>query len=655
MSFRRTLTILAILLIAATAWGQQENSAPDSTAQPKGIEFHVDTPDSVLQASVFMFHLQPFQVKFFSYDNPVFDPTHAQFHNPIDGFNGNYYLYTTEVGHPHIELFRDYSVGLGLNYRPNVFPGFYKTPENITLYQVRKPYTLLAYHSSLKKDYQLHVTHTQNITERWNFALDYHLFSPTGTYANSSATDHLLDLSTNYYSRDARYLMTAGLIMQRMNLGENGGLTTDSIYTRRMVDEDGGIPINEQMLHSMTRDLTIYTHQSFNTVRQFEWYRPVRQNVIDTLVDTTTHTTRYQVRDTIVGYDTIHPHKPHVANTGVFALDVQYDRQQYRYTDSTRYHRLTSRLYWTNDAYTGTSNPFILTLGIRPQADRLELRDSLNTAVTNVQYYPFAKADFLFGKHRNARIGLLGEMGISSGEYNLNATTSFSFGASDQQRTISIQANIGAASPDLIYTLQQAAGGPEIRNIETLHISSEFQGRWVKLFAAANRISNNIWLDKQFRTVQSDSSAMLFQGGLTANIKLFGHLHYDMQQLVQYSGDQDQIRVPLFASKNSLYIDFNMFHGALRSQVGADMLYHTPYKADGYNPALGVFYRQDDVEVGDYILGDIFLNFQIKRASIYIKAGHLNSLFEQRNFCIMPHYPMRGFGLYYGLTWQFFD
>lgn len=636
--------MLLLVCSTAIAWGQANNGASNNTGQPKGIEFHVDEPDSVLQASVFMFQLHPLQVRFYEYGHPDFDPTHAQFHNRLDAFNGNYYLSVTELGHPHIALFRDYTVGLGLSYRPQVFLGFYKTPGNITLYQTKKPYTLLGYHSSLKKDYQLHVTHTQNITERWNFALDYHLFSPQGTFANSAATDHLLDFSTNYYSRDARYQLAAGIIMQRMNLGENGGLATDSIYTQQMIDEEGGIPVNETMRHSITRDLTLYAHQSFNTVRQYKWHRPRKQPVADSAG---------RLHDSITGYDTIQGKKPHVLNTGVFAFDLQYDRQQYRYTDSTRYHRLSSRIYWTNDAFYGESNPCKLSLGIRPETDRLELRDSLGTALTDVEYYPFAQALFAFGKKRNAHLRVLGEMGLGCGEYTLDIAPSFAFGNEEHPRTLLFQVNTGAASPDLIYSLQ-AADADAIRNVETLRLHGEFRGRWIDMSVSANHISHNIWLDNQLRTVQSDSSALLLQGRLTARLQL-GRVHLDLQQMVQHSSDQDQIRVPLLASKNSAYVDFKLFHGAMSTQVGADLRYHSPFKADGYAPSLGAFYRQDETVVGGYLYGDLFVNLQIKRASIYVKAGHLNSLFEQQSYCILPHYPMRGFGIYYGLTWQFFD
>ena len=98
-----------------------------------------------------------------------------------------------------------------------------------------------------------------------------------------------------------------------------------------------------------------------------------------------------------------------------------------------------------------------------------------------------------------------------------------------------------------------------------------------------------------------------------------------------------------------------MFHRALRTQIGTDLRYHTAFMADGYDPSLGIFYRQNEVSVGNYLWADVFINLQVKRASLFLKAGHLNTFLESENHLILPHYPSKPFGLYFGLTWKFFD
>ena len=125
---------------------------------------------------------------------------------------------------------------------------------------------------------------------------------------------------------------------------------------------------------------------------------------------------------------------------------------------------------------------------------------------------------------------------------------------------------------------------------------------------------------------------------------------------LQHSTDPDQLPVPLWASKNSLYADFPLFHGTLRAQLGVDLRYHTAYHAPFYDPATGLFLQQDALTVGNYLWGDLFVTMQVKRASIYIKAGHLNALWENpATYFLLPHYPGQKFGLQWGLTWCFFD
>ena len=129
-----------------------------------------------------------------------------------------------------------------------------------------------------------------------------------------------------------------------------------------------------------------------------------------------------------------------------------------------------------------------------------------------------------------------------------------------------------------------------------------------------------------------------------------------MQHLLQHSTDDGQLSVPLFATKNSLYADMYLFHRALRLQIGVDLRFHTKFYAEAYHPGTGLFVEQDEQEVGGYLWGDVFINLQIKRAGIYLKAGHLNALWEnQPTYMLLPHYPGQRFGLFWGVTWKFFD
>ena len=721
MKRRRLIVLLLFSLLSVTAWGQlpisnlrgisnqplpsartqneshahtPDSTAADSTAEegPKGVEYHVDIPDSVLQASVFFFHRLQHQVKILELKHPTLSPTGVQFTDCLDAFNGNYYLPVTELGHPHLVLTPSFDNTPGLVYKSNIFPAFYKTPDNIHFYQVQNPYTLLSYNSSLDQDYQVHVTHTQNINERWNFALDYHLFSPEGVFSNSSATDHLFDFNTNYYSPDARYQISAGFIWQRMVLGENGGLSNEDTYINKRISNMGGIPVNHTQRMSNNTDHTVFVRQSFNTVRQFEWYRPIKESYVDTIAeydtvklqvyDTVAHDTverdsvavtyRYELRDTIIGYDTLQPYDPHVYNTGVLGLELQWDKQKYRCVDSTLYNRLTASLFWTNDAYMDHRwrNPLKIYGGVRPQMAWLAMSDSVYTRATvrRVMLYPFGRVEI--SPWPATELNVYAEAAPNLSEYNLDARLVFPFRDSvgNSKQNITLRAVVKALQPELIYTAQclrtDSPVADDLKAIGIRKIEADYShNKLLQVHLAAQHISHNVWFNQYTladdKTAlfpqQSDGSALLLQGRVNLNLTVFGWLHYDMQQHVQYSSDQEQIRVPLFASKNSIYADFKLFNNVLHTQVGTDIRYHTAYKADGYDPVMGAFYRQDEVEVGNYLWADFFINIQVKRASIYAKAAHINSFLEEHSYCILPHYPAKQFGFFFGMTWKFFD
>ena len=720
MNCRRAILCIVLTVLAPVVWGQinvntlqgisnaplngfptgqpSMTSLPDSTGTAdttegiKGIVFHVDIPDSVLQASVFMFHRLPVQVKIFDFSHPTLSPTGVQFSDQLDALNSNYYLTVTELGHPHLSVVPSFAATPGLVYKNNLYPGFYKTPERLVFYQVQNPYSLLSYNSSLDKDYQVHVTHTQNINERWNFALDYHLFSPTGVFSNSSATDHLFDFTTNYYSRDARYQISAGFIWQRMVLGENGGLSNEATFVNKRISNMGGVPVMNTRRYSNNKDHTVFVRQSYNTVRQFEWYRPIKESYIDTItvhdtlkitafdsvrgdsitIDSILTSFRYEVKDTIVDYDTIQPHDPHVYNTGVLGLELQWDKQKYRCVDSTLYNRLTASLYWTNDAYMDHRwrNPLKLYGGIRPQIAWLQLNDSLYSSGTirQLALYPFARVEI--SPWPATELNIYAEASPNLSEYNLDARLIFPFRDSvgNSNQNITLRAVVKAYNPELIYqaqnTLKKSPYTIDLKPVGIRKIEADYVlGDLLQVNLAAQHIGHNIWFEQHTLSDstttllphQAEGSALLLQGRVNLNLKITRWLHYDMQQHLQYSSDQDQIRVPFFASKNSIYADFKLFNNVLHTQVGTDIRYHSAFKADGYDPVVGMFFRQNEVEIGNYLWADFFVNIQVKRASIYAKAAHLNSFIEEHSFFILPHYPSKQFGFFFGITWKFFD
>lgn len=642
-------------------------SQSDTTShEPEGIDYdHVDEADSTLCNAVHIFAPSRREVKLFAIAHPVINPTGMAFHDPLDRFDGDYYL-GRGLGRCHQSVMPR-PAELGFRYQADANAGLTRHLGTPALYQVQRPFTTLGYASTVSKDLlNVKVAHTQNIMPRWNVAFDVDAIKREGVYSNSGVASTFFDVTTNYYSADSRYQIQAGVVRNKQTQEENGGVENDT--TCWLTPNRAGVPVKMYDAANEWRDFTLFIHQSFNTVRQFETIRP-RQEIVD--------------GDTLVRLDTLQPPKPHVYNTGVFGLDLQMDRHRRNFYDnsptadrydtcffstarswdSTRVANLSADLYWTNDAYMSHRwvNPLVISGGLKPQLSTVRHTDSLTVdqffsveahAEGRFELKKFrleAEASEVTGSHRN-------------GDYRLRARMLLG-------QSFSLEAMSQAQAPDYFYyhyiSNNYQWQKSDYRKVKEQLVAARYElqrpdsasgfFRALALQAQGQMISDNVWLSSAYQPEQGSATGLLGQLTLSARMQA-GWFHFDMQQTLQHSTDPQVVRVPLFASKNSLYADVKVFHGALWLQTGLDLRYHTRYYADGWNPALGAFYRQDEVLIGNYLWADFFATIQVKQASIYLKVAHFNAPLEQNpRYFVLPHHPGEDLGVFWGVNWKFFN
>lgn len=621
------------------------NSSQTDTSATKGLIFAKETPDSVLRTKVFMFHYEPTRVKINRLWNPTLDPTGVQFADPLDAFNGAYYLSKGILGQVHYNLFPTLAGSLDCRMQPDIHSGYAKRPANVWFHHTLTPYSRLSYGSSLNKDYQVSIAHSQNIIPGWNASFDYRLYAPEGNYSGSGVKNHYLDANTHYFSRDARLQALAGIIWQSFDIDENGGLADDSYFTEQYQSNRAGIPVLFSNMGTRQRELAAYGHASYNLVRQTERYRE-RDSLALRTVDS------IQRLDTLRIIDTLPAPSPRIFNAGVLAIDIQYDRRKRVFADSTRWVERSATLHWTNDAYMDHRwhNPVIVTLGLRPQMLTAIVDADTMTAASWLN--PFARLELSAGHHNLNAEAEQRTAFNNQPTHRYNASYIYAFDSLRQSRLLA-EATVMRRQADA-RMLHDYDGTLAPIDIQQLHLAFNRNDRF-DLSLMATRLNHHTWYDSTLAVRQGQSPFWVAQAALTLRLA-WGWMHADMQQLLQYSSDADQLPLPLWASKNSLYADLQLFHRALRLQAGVDIRYHTAFLSPAYDPYTGLFYQQSLQSVGNYLWGDVFINIQVKRASIYAKAGHLNALWESHpSYFLLPHYPGQKFGLFWGITWHFFD
>lgn len=135
--------------------------------------------------------------------------------------------------------------------------------------------------------------------------------------------------------------------------------------------------------------------------------------------------------------------------------------------------------------------------------------------------------------------------------------------------------------------------------------------------------------------------------------------HINSNILLQKSSNSAILDLPIFSTRSSFFFEhilrFKKTNGRLDTQLGVEVLYHTLYHPYSYMPSTGKFFRQDEVEAGNYPFINVFLNVKLKRTRIFVMVDHLNSGYMGYDYFMTPSYPMNIRMIRYGLAWTFYN
>ncbi|MBQ9638109.1 MAG: hypothetical protein IJV22_00950 [Bacteroidales bacterium] len=686
---------------SSSAFGGSDTTMRDTTAVQGIVWNNKEVPDSILASQVHMFHYEPREVKLHTIMHPKIDPTGVELCNPID-LNMDYIL-SAGLGRTNLSLWAQPEQILTFRFAPNVYGSLLHTPNAATLYQTQHPYTLLSYNSSIHKDYRLRVLHTQNIQPRLNMAFNADVIKTDGVYTNSATSDKSFEITTNYYSADSRYQVQAAFIRNNLMQQENGGVVDDEECWS--TTPRSGVPVRYYAANNRYRTSTLFIHQSYNTVRQVEQlhqrHRITKRDSLTTPCDTCYHAQPRVItlQDTTYLVDTLPVGSHRIVNSGVWGLDVQLDKFKRNYydpqidpylypntfydstatLDSTTLLQAQVSVYWTNDAFLSHrwSNPFIFTVGLQPRLVSVPTWQNLSTAdwntptmreqrTTLTSLNPYVYTRLRLGEHAIMANAEYSVGGYTMGNYLFQLSGRIA--TSKQSEWLTTFSTIDH-EPDYIFS-QFASNNhrwihSDLKAIHTDLLSTQYVWQAAdSLPSSLRHINITINAYRQRHIVQIENDLLPHQindpvGIAQAVVDLqwsWLWLRFHMVHILQYSTVPAIVELPLFATRNSLYADFHLFKRALHVQTGIDLKYHTAYHPDAWSPSLGLFYAQDDTSIGNHLWTDFFVALQIKRASIYIKVTHLNApLDSSPHYFILPHTPGEDLGVYWGLTWQFFN
>ena len=547
---------------------------------------------------------------------------------------------------------------------------FFAYPEDVVYFNTRTPYVNLTYHSGQPKrraEESVNALFTQNINKRWNIGLQYILYSSEGRYEGQKTKNSDFRLYSSYDGN--KYKASGGIIYAKAKQEENGGISNEQDILNPDAsgydyDQPENVPVNFLDAQNYLRSFGFYYNQGYNLGQLKHKDKDGEEQTLP--VSTLFHSLQVDLAKRQYSIDEL----PDYTNTGVekFYPNV--------YIDSTRTYDQTE--------YTLIKNQF--QIKFNEEANSL-LRFGLRAFIGNdirkystpatPEYTSEGAVLYRYNNTTRSTSYVGGQLFKNLGHtFRWNAGLRFYFQgykAGDLEITGKATSTVTLLGQSTEFF---AHGGFFLRSAELMeehffsnHIQwdeSFIREKTLKLHAGIRLPEKRLSLTGTVRSINgyiyynslglANQNEDLIQVISVSAAKHFKWLRLNSvnQAAWQYTSNSSALPLPDLTFYSSNFYE-NILFKVLTFQIGFDVRYHTKYYTPYYLPATGQFIAQNQRKIGDYPFVDAFLNFQLKRARIYVKYDHVNKGWPDNNYFYTVGYPANPRSLKFGVSWNFYD
>ena len=547
-------------------------------------------------------------------------------------------------------------------------------------YNVKMPHTELAYYGTLlagdaKEGDNLHIFTTQNITPELNFHLLYDRFGGGGLLENQETKNKTMSVGVNYLGK--KYMARAGYLRNIVSMGENGGVQ-DNMWIRDTTVEVREIDVALKDASSKTVKNSFYLEQQLRIPFNFI-------NRIKARKDTTFHfdadSLDRDITTAFIGHSselsTYSRTYSDNISSGSFASGFYNDVFNFgnASADSLGMTKLDNKLFIRLQPWSAEAVVSKLDVGVgdvmKHYFDSTSLRPTVHKE-NSLYLYAGAEGQLRDYIHWNAK-GRFTFAGDEIGDFGLEANARLDLYPFRRARKspLSLSAHFETTLKEPNYyqkrvQLNHFSWDNDFSKISTTKIQGRLSvphwGLDVGLGYAL--LGNNIYYDT-LGVVRQNAEAMSV---LSADVRkdfVFGPWHMENKALFQVSSNPEVIPLPAVALNLKWYFQFVLQKDETKTsnilvmQVGANAWYNTQWYSPAWNPNLGVFHNQNKnlYENGPFF--DVFLNFQWKKAVIFIKYQNAGAGWPMRKFDYFSadHYIVGQNGtpgLKLGIYWPFY-
>ena len=523
----------------------------------------------------------------------------------------------------------------------------YMEVDDINYYHVPTPLTELLYKSGFEQGHLLDALFTVNTSKQFNFSIAYKGMRSLGKYEHILSSTGNFRFTTNYKTKNNRYVVRTHIVMQDILNEENGGLSDEDLLNfesgvKEFLDRPIFDPVFQDAQSSLEGKRFYLDHSYILKERDSLNSNKISVGNILSLEDKYYHFTQ-ATSNSYFGDAFISSKVSDKVTLETFYAEF-----------NARYSNKTLGAFKVNAGYTNYNYGYnsVVILNNQRITNRL-----LGSVVSFGGTYE--KTIGAFALKGDVGLNLTGDLKGNS----LNVEAAYAFNE-DMDMRASINSN--SKAPDFNFQLFQSDylnynWQNNFKNQNTKQLAFTLHSKkFGTLQLDYNTLDNYLYFTKDAAIVggvkpfQFDKTVNYIRAKLSNEISF---RNFSLNNTVLYQSvmeGEEVYNVPQIVTRHSLYYTNEFFKKALFLQTGVTFSYFSSYYMNRYDPLLAEFYVQNTTEVGDFPRIDFFINAKIRQTRLFLKAEHLNSSFTGYNFYSAPNYPYRDFVVRFGIVWNFF-
>ncbi len=581
-------------------------------------------------------------------------------------------IYTGPMGSPYMSryIFDQPIAPSFLFLQP--FEGYTYNVQNTKFYDTTVPFSNLTYFGSGNRqngEDRFKAFFTINRGKKLNFGGDFDMIYARGIYNNQTAKQTHYRLFGSYVTD--HYSIHAAVMGNAMSNKENGGIVDD-----RYITDPTAIDAKKKSFKP--RDIPTNLNDNFNRVISDNYFFTQRynlgfeRNVVVDSVELKDSVEFVPVTSFIHTFDFQKNFKRYVMDSppadSSFFENYYFDKNKFR--DHTRNWKLSNTLGISLREGFNRFMKFGLTGYAQFVSERYELMNPLhfmgmatapemnkyteNTLYVGGQLLKTQGSAFTFDI--NGRFGVVGH---NAGDIDVQGNINSMFRLFKKDFYVNAQGMFLNKAPNFYYDRW-------ISNNFIWDNNFKFEQRFralgeigvkqwdFSLKAGFENITNHIYFNEKSLPVQDEGGVQVFTASLMKNFA-FGPFHLDNDITYQKSSNQKVLPLPDLMLYHNMYFNTAIAR-VLKIQIGVDLRYWSKYYGQTYQPATNMFVNQQNIEIGNYPLMNVYVNFNLKKARFFVMMYNVNQgLFGGDEYFSMPGYPIAPRSFKFGLSWNFLN